>query len=144
MELLHTDVVVGVKAGATPDYNHDNPIFKLTELIERQPLAAERESYTGGKIQYLIPISGLKLYGPSGGDAGILDPAQQDNKTDFQKQNVADFTTGATRLVRGLVQVAGRLFPFLRVSYAGGPFFAPGRSGHGQSWRANQAAPGGW
>ena len=121
MEILHSDVVVAVKAGSTPDYNHGNPIFKLTGLIESQPLAGERECYAAGKIQYLFPITELKLYGPGGGDAGILDPKLQDNKTDFQKQNVSDFTSAATRLVRGLVQIAGRSFPFLRVSYAGGP-----------------------
>ena len=37
----------------------------------------------------------LELYGPSGGDADVLDPTQQDNKTDFQKQNVETFRTSA-------------------------------------------------
>jgi mannose-6-phosphate isomerase-like protein (cupin superfamily) len=122
MELLHTDIVIGVKPGTTPGYNQNNPLFKLTGLIEAQPFAAGRECYARGRTQYLFPIKTLSLYGPSGGDAAILDPTQQDNKTDFQKQNVADFVTVETRLVRGLVQIAGRAFPFLRLSYTGGPF----------------------
>jgi mannose-6-phosphate isomerase-like protein (cupin superfamily) len=122
MEILHTDAVVGVRPGESPDYDHKNPVSKLTGLIESQSLAAERESYVSGKLQYLFPIKSLTLYGPSGGDAGILDPTQQDNKTDFQKQNVNDFITSETRLVRGLVRIAGATFPFLRLSYVGGPF----------------------
>jgi mannose-6-phosphate isomerase-like protein (cupin superfamily) len=122
MELLHSDTVVGVKPGTTPDYNHDNPLFKLTGLIEAQVFAADRECNARGRNQFLFPIKSLSLYGPGGGDAGLLDPTQQDNKTDFQKQNVTDFVTAETRIIRGLVQIAGRAFPFLRLSYTGGPF----------------------
>jgi mannose-6-phosphate isomerase-like protein (cupin superfamily) len=132
MELLHTDVVIGVSPGTAPDYNHNNPLFKLTGLIQAQAFAAERECYARGRSQYLFPIRALSLYGPSGADAAKLDPAQQDNKTDFQKQNIADFVTAETRVVRGLVQIAGRSFPFLRLSYTGGPFTTLARAAGGK------------
>src|SRR5438067_9163346 len=105
MDIAVRDQVLQVAAGVAPDYNFNNPELKLLGLVEKVQLAAGREAYLMQHAQYLFPIEYLELYGPSGGDAGSLDPKQQDNKTDFQKQNVHDFHVGDTQVVRGLVVV---------------------------------------
>ena len=91
MNIVHTDVVIDVPPGAAPNYNAANPLSKLLTLMETVELAAPREAYSADHLQYLVPIADLSMYGPAGGDHAILDPTQQDNKTDFQKQNVQDF-----------------------------------------------------
>lgn len=121
MEIIHSDAVFKVPAGTTPNYNSGNPLLKLAGLIENMRFAAPRERYDVDQLQYLFPIRSLSLYGPSGSDADILDPTRQDNKTDFQKQNVADFVTSDAYVVRGIVNVGNWSGPFLRLSYLGGP-----------------------
>ena len=66
-------------------------------------------------------IDRLELYGPSAPDTDILDPTQQDNKNDFQKQNVKDFRATDTHLIRGLVTAGDWTGLFVRLSYRGGP-----------------------
>ncbi len=121
MFIVHSDSVFKVEPGTTPDYNRGNPLLKLLNLLERAQLGAEREFYLRDQLQYLFPFESLESYGPQGGDANILDPTQQDNKTDFQKQNVRDFRSTDTFLIRGLVSVGDWTGPFLRISYRGGP-----------------------
>ncbi len=124
MEIVGTDRVLQVAPGTAPDYTFNNPELRLLRLVEKTQLAASREHYLMQHVQYLFPIEFLELYGPSGADAGILDPRQQDNKSDFQKQNVHDFHTGDMHVVRGLVSVGDGdsvwVGPFLRLSYRGG------------------------
>lgn len=121
MEIIHSDVVVRVPPGATPDYNRNNPLLKLLGLMERARLAAERELYFTEHLQFLVPYDFLEMYGPSSPDTDTLDPRQQDVKTDFQKQNVRDFRATDAMLIRGLVTVENWTGPFLRLSYRGGP-----------------------
>lgn len=121
MEGLHSDAVFAVQPGAAPEYNRENSLLALIAVMERVQLAAEREHYRGESLQYLFPFEFLELYGPSGADWQVLDPAQQDNKTDFQKQNVRRFELGDTFLVRGWAEVDGLAIPFLRLSYRGSP-----------------------
>lgn len=121
MQIVHSDVVVDVPPGTTPNYNTNNPLRKLLDLMSRVPLAASREVYLTEYTQFLFPIEGLTLYGPSGGDHAVLDATKQDNKTDFQKQNVGDFITTDTVVTRGLATAGSWTGPFLRVSYRGGP-----------------------
>jgi mannose-6-phosphate isomerase-like protein (cupin superfamily) len=122
MEMIHSDRVIRVAPGTTPDYDHKNPLVDLMTLIERTRLAAERNWYVRDSLQYLFPIEHLELYGPSGGEADVLEPAKQDNKTDFQKQNVHRFITSATQLTRGWVTTGDAWTgPFLRLSYDGSP-----------------------
>jgi len=121
MFIVHSDSVFKVEPGTAPDYNRGNPLLKLLNLLERAQLGAEREFYLRDQLQYLFPFESLESYGPQGGDANILDPTQQDNKTDFQKQNVRDFRSTDTFLIRGLVSVGDWTGPFLRISYRGGP-----------------------
>ncbi|GAC1363407.1 MAG: hypothetical protein NVSMB32_04960 [Actinomycetota bacterium] len=131
MEILHTDVVINVPPGTAPPYSINNPLRKLLGLMEHVQLAASREVYLTEHSQFLFPFVDLSLYGPSGGDHDILDATQQDNKTDFQKQNVADFHTTDTILTRGLASAGEWTGPFLRISYRGGPdSLLSQRSGH--------------
>ena len=88
MEIVHKDVVIDVPSGITPPYKVNNPLTKLLTLMEQVQFAASREVYLTPQMQYLFPIEDLTMYGPAGADHDILDPVQQDNKTDFQKQNV--------------------------------------------------------
>jgi len=121
MAIVHSDSVLQVQPGTTPNYNENNPLIKLLNIMEGMHLAAERECYLMDYTQYLIPFEHLELYGPSGSDCAILDPTQQDNKNDFQKQNVHDFTTTDAYLLRGWVTTRDWTGPFLRLSYRGGP-----------------------
>jgi hypothetical protein len=118
---LMRDAVLRVEPGTTPRYNRGNSLLRLLHLVEQTQLAAEREHYLQDHLQYLFPFRTLDLYGPQGGDSDNLDPVFQDNKTDFQKQNVAGFTTADTTLVRGWATAGNWTGPFLRVSYRGGP-----------------------
>jgi hypothetical protein len=89
--------------------------------------------------QYLLPCDYLELYGPADGQWAETDPRKEDNKEDFQKQNVHDFRCADTWVARGWATThtdsnpddtgtwAG---PFLFLSYRGGPgskrlIFAP-------------------
>src|SRR5205807_2590076 len=120
MEILHSEVIF-VRPGTTPDYNQHNPITALLALVESASLAAGRENYPFEDLQFLFPIRSLQLYGPSAPDSAVLDPTLQDNKLDFQKQNVAAFQAGDTRITRGRVLLGNWHGAFLRLSYRAGP-----------------------
>jgi mannose-6-phosphate isomerase-like protein (cupin superfamily) len=131
MHIIHADAVFRVEPGRSPDYDHDNPLLSLVKLMEGVQLAEERDCYLGESLQYLFPFQSLSLYGPAGGAADVLDPTKQDDKGDFQKQNLKDFRTADTALVRGWASVGDWTGPFLRVSYRGGPDSALSRKvGH--------------
>ncbi len=134
MEILHSDSVFRVPDGTAPNYNKGNSLVALMRLMEQTQLAVDREWYLRDHLQYLFPVESLELYGPSGGDADNLDPARQDNKTDFQKQNVKSFRTSATSLVRGWVTTGDWTGPFLRLSYQAGP--------DSPLWKARNGSPG--
>lgn len=121
MFIVNTDTVVKVDPNNPPNYHQGNPLQKLLNLMEQAQLAVEREFYLMEHAQYLFPFEWLSIYGPSGNQADIVEPTQQDNKEDFQKQNIRDFRSTDTFLVRGLVRVGDSVVPFLRVSYRGGP-----------------------
>src|SRR3974390_1315609 len=119
--MTHVDSVFQVPQGTTPDYSRGNSLLKLLGIMEQAELAAERQTYIANSLQYLYPFQKLELYGPSGADYQNLDPATQDNKNDFQKQNVKDFVLADTQLIRGWTTVGDAAVPFVRVSYRGGP-----------------------
>ncbi|MCC6858046.1 MAG: hypothetical protein IT158_05785 [Bryobacterales bacterium] len=119
--MSHVDSVFQVDPASAPDYNRGNSLVKLLGIMEKSGLAAERQSYLAYSLQYLFPLRNLELYGPAGGDFQNLNATTQDNKTDFQKQNVRDFLLGDTQLVRGWAISGNLIVPFLRVSYRGGP-----------------------
>ena len=131
--LVFSDKVTRFPPGRTPDYNSGNPLAKLLSVAEGQRLAAERHFYLTDELQVLLPFSHLELAGPQGAAADVLDPARQDDKTDFQKQNLRNFYLTDTYLLRGWVTprawrdpeafdpVPDRIVPFVKLSYRGGP-----------------------
>jgi mannose-6-phosphate isomerase-like protein (cupin superfamily) len=134
MDILHGDSVFRVDPGTTPNYNKGSSIMAVMRMVEQTQLAADREWYLRDSLQYLFPIDYLELYGPAGADADLLDPTRQDNKTDFQKQNVRLFRTSTISLVRGWVTTGDWTGPFLRLSYQAGP--------DSPLWRAGNGSPG--
>ena len=103
------------------NYNVQNPITKLMHAMEEAYFFAENlDCYLVDSIQFLFPFSHLEIYGPAGISHMILNPEMQDNKTDFQKQNIKDFVLTDTFLARGWVSVGGQTIPFLKLSYLGG------------------------
>ena len=94
MELIHSDQIFRVAPGTPPDYNRGNTLIRLLTIMETQGLACGREQYIGDSLEWLFPFDFLELYGPAGGDADQLDVRLQDNKIDFQKQNLRDFRLG--------------------------------------------------
>jgi hypothetical protein len=97
------------------------PLLRLLDLVARARFAAERQAYLQQHLQYLFPYDFLAMYGPQGGDADVLDPTKQDNKTDFQKQNVKEFRITDAYLARGWASAGDWTGPFLKLSYRGGP-----------------------
>lgn len=121
MQIVISDEVIPVLSGSTPNYTVQNPIWKVAQAVENNRLAAELEHYELPSLQYLFPFAHLSLYGPQGSDADKLNPFLQDNKEDFQKQNIKDFRLGNTYVMRGWVQAGNWKGPFLKFSYRAGP-----------------------
>jgi mannose-6-phosphate isomerase-like protein (cupin superfamily) len=121
MQLVTSNQTIEVQSGATINYYQNNPLLIAASWVEQVQLAAEAENYLGDQLEYLFPIESMELWGPSGSDHAVLDPTRQDNKTDFQKQNLKSLRIGDARLVRGWATVNGWTGSFLRVSYEGGP-----------------------
>jgi mannose-6-phosphate isomerase-like protein (cupin superfamily) len=131
MHIVDTDEIRRVEPGSTPDYDTGNPLDRLLTVVQSVRLAADRECYAPSGLQFLLPHTWLALHGPSAPNTDVLDPRQQDFKTDFQKQNVADFRLGDTQLVRGWALAHDWTGPLLHLSYRGGPDSAlSAASGH--------------
>lgn len=126
MQIVTSDETIRVQPGTSPNYNANNPIWKISKAVETNKMAAEIENYDVSTFQYVYHFNHLKLYGPQGGDADRLQAEEQDNKNDFQKQNIKDFTLGNTFIVRGWVQVGEGRYPFVKFSYRAGaePLFS--------------------
>lgn len=110
-----------VPPGTAPNYNKDNPVWKLVDAVEAVELAAGREHYVADSLQHLFAVRSMALYGPSGSAWEMRDPRGQDNKNDFQKQNVRAFDLAGTHLVRGWAHAGDWTGPFLRLSYLPAP-----------------------
>jgi mannose-6-phosphate isomerase-like protein (cupin superfamily) len=127
MTIVSGDKVFSVKPPSTIDYKSNNPLARLMTLLESIELGAERENYLLNQVQYLVPFNFLEMYGPSGDSWNIIDITQQDNKEDFQKQNIKDYRCTDTWIARGWATTRGDSHegdwtgPFLFLSYRGGP-----------------------
>lgn len=119
--IVHSDAVFRVEPGTAPDYDNANAMLTLLAVVEQVRLAAERECYDPGSLQHLLTVSWLELWGPSPPETDNLDPANQDTKTDFQKQNVRRFHLADTQAARGWAAAGDWRGPFLALSYRGGP-----------------------
>lgn len=118
MEIVHKDIIAPLE----PDSIETDSLETLLSSVAEIEWAAERELYANSQSDFLFPFESLHLTPPS--DNPLLPPEQQDNKLDFVKQNVREFCLGDTYFVRGWVH--SRLpedtcYPFLKVSYRGGP-----------------------
>jgi mannose-6-phosphate isomerase-like protein (cupin superfamily) len=120
-----------VPPGTAPDYDSDNPILRVIGLVETLEPAADREHYLADSVQHLLPFSELGLYGPSGGDWQIADPRQQDNKNDFQKQNVNSFRAADFTISRGYATAGDWTGTFVRFAYSASPLSELGRVSDG-------------
>jgi hypothetical protein len=105
-----------------PDYQNNNPILRVMNAWARAELAAEREHYDGTALDVLFPFKDLALYGPKPPHSAVLDPRHQDNKQDFQKQNIADFNFEDCWLARGYAYAEPWEGSFLKLSYSASPF----------------------
>ena len=121
VSLVHSDQVFRVEPGTTPSYETNNTLLRLAGIVQKVQLAAEREHYFADSLEFLFPYKYLELFGPSAANTDVLDPTQQDNKNDFQKQNVRNFLLTDTFILRGWATAGDWIGPFLRVSYRGGP-----------------------
>ena len=119
MQIVESEIRNVVFSPQRPNYNENNPILRVVRAVERVQLAAPREAYLPDSLQYLFPYRDLALYSPAGNDAGVADPRGQENKEDFQKQNIADFKLRDLYLVRGYASAGNWVGPFLQVSYRG-------------------------
>lgn len=120
-QIVHGDAVFRVEPGTAPDYDRDNALLALLAIVEQVRLAAELEHYEAASVQHLLALSWLELWGPAPPNSDTLDPASQDDKTDFQKQNVRRFRLADTRAARGWAAAGDWRGPFLALSYRGGP-----------------------
>jgi hypothetical protein len=111
-----------VPAGQDPDYQDRNPILRVMNAWAKAELAADREHYAAGTLNFLFPFRDLALYGPKPPNAAVLDPRHQDDKQDFQKQNIADFELEDCWLARGFAAADGWDGSFLKLSYSASPF----------------------
>ncbi|AMA60158.1 cupin domain-containing protein [Bradyrhizobium sp. CCGE-LA001] len=103
--------------GTRPNYNQNNPIWKLVNVLEASNLQADREHYLPESLQHLFGLQELALVGPSGDDWQTTDPRFQDIKEDFQKQNLYDFVLNGTEITRGYAQAGEWTGSFLRIAY---------------------------
>lgn len=110
-------MVMLVPPGTAPNYAKNNPVWTLVSQVEATELAAGREHYLADSLQYLFPIGDLALYGPGGDEWQVSDPREQNNKNDFQKQNVRTFSLAGISIVRGYARAGNWTGPFLHLSF---------------------------
>ncbi|MBP7147657.1 MAG: cupin domain-containing protein [Acidobacteria bacterium] len=132
MRILEDEIanVTEVSPNTTPQYGKENPLWRIVEQVEATELAAERNFYLADSLQYLFPVAGLSLYGPAGADWQVKDPRAQDNKNDFQKQNIRELRLNGMSLARGYARAGDWCGAMLRVGYAppdGSPLAPGGR-----------------
>lgn len=118
IKLVSSDTIID--SPNSINYTAQNPLLKLIREMENASFFAESyTNYLADSLQFLFPYNHVDMYGPAGADHLILNPENQDNKTDFQKQNIKDFTLSDTSLVRGWVTLGNWTGSFLKISYRG-------------------------
>lgn len=112
--------VVPIEPGTSPKYNSNNPLTKIIAAYEGFEPSAGAQHYIANSRNFLLPFRNLALYGPAGGDWQVADPRLQDNKNDFQKQNVRSFDLAETQLTRCYAHAGDWTGSCLHISYAPG------------------------
>lgn len=119
--IVQSDEIYLDPQGEKPNYDVNNPVWRLTDNVTKVDLAAGREFYRGDSLDYLFPYNHLVLYNVMGQEGGPeVAWEDQTNKSDFQKQNIKDFVLAHFYLVRGYVDTGTDQFPFVKVSYDAG------------------------
>jgi mannose-6-phosphate isomerase-like protein (cupin superfamily) len=123
MSIVNSEIalVKTLQPGTQPNYNQNNPIWKLVKVLEATNPQADREHYLPESLQHLFGIQDLALIGPSGDAWQNKDPRLQDIKEDFQKQNLHDFALNGTEITRGYAHAGDWTGSFLRIAYAPPP-----------------------
>src|SRR3712207_4688543 len=85
---------IPVPPAEDPNYQDHNPVIRMMTTWAKAELAADREHYDAGSLDFLFPFKDLALYGPKPPNSAVLNPREQDDKQDFQKQNIAAFNLG--------------------------------------------------
>lgn len=122
MEIVRSDLIGADEPLAT----QGSSIDELLEIVAGVRWAAEAQTYVQGEADFLLPFTFLRT--PPPGAGADVPPESQDDKFDFGKQNVREFHLGDTSLVRGWIRLLPadpdgeeEFFPFLKISYRGGP-----------------------
>jgi mannose-6-phosphate isomerase-like protein (cupin superfamily) len=113
---------IAVPPDRDPNYQDRNPILRIMDAWAKAELAADREYYDAGSLDFLFPFKDLALYGPRPPNSATLDPRRQDEKQDFQKQNIANFNLEDCWLARGYASADPWDGSFLKLSYSASPF----------------------
>lgn len=123
MKFPDTDGFIDVQPGTKPPYDAANPLLTVVDEAARlrSTMAAGLESYESDSLQFLLPFTKLTLYGPSDGQHAESRPLEQNNKNDFQKQNIASVIFAPFYAVRGYVRAGAWTGCFLRLGYRGSP-----------------------
>jgi hypothetical protein len=121
------DGFVPLQPPAKPNYDSNNPLLRVAREVERVEFAAERDHYLADSLQFLFPYRDLSLYGPSDGDWNKPLVADQNNKNDFQKQNIQSFTLSDFHLARGYACAGDWVGSFLKICYRATPGTVLGR-----------------
>lgn len=124
MQIVEAEIQNNIPVPPTedPNYQDHNPVIRMMTTWAKAELAADREHYDPVSLHFLFPYKDLALYGPKPPFEGVLDPRFQDNKQDFQKQNIADFNLQDCWLARGYASAEPWEGSFLKLSYSASPF----------------------
>jgi hypothetical protein len=119
MRIVDSEIAAAlpVPPGTAPNYSKGNPLWRLVECVEATELACGGHRYVADSLQHLYPIERLALYGPSGDRWQQLDPRGQDDKNDFQKQNIRELVLTGMAVVRGYARAGDWTGPFIRIAY---------------------------
>jgi mannose-6-phosphate isomerase-like protein (cupin superfamily) len=128
MQFPDSDAIAPVQPGTAPAYDQNNPLVRLLAEAEQAGFAAEREVYLPDSIQHLFPFRRLTLHGPVPPAWQETDVRRQDNKDDFQKQNIADFELGDFWVMRGYASAGTWTGPFVKIAYRATPGTVLGRA----------------
>lgn len=119
MKIVDSEIpaVQPVPPGESPNYVKNNPLWRVVESVESVELACGFERYLSDSLQHLFAIRSLALYGPAGDQWQVLDPRGQDNKNDFQKQNIRELILNGVSVVRGYARAGSWAGSFMRIAF---------------------------
>ena len=127
MTIVSGDKVFAVKPPATIDFKSNNPLARLMSLWNRSICRPSVSTTCSTRCNICCPSTFWSCTALRVIRGTVADPQQQDNKEDFQKQNIKDFSCTDARIARGWATTRGDsnagdwTGPFLFLSYRAGP-----------------------